>query len=117
MSGRGRKNRKLSGNLLPIILWRESQFFNFVIFLTNTKNFKNHDWGPLGPFLDFLNNGTRQGIMVSEGFQQKNSSCPDTLLLPPRHGLYVVFDVNLVIALRYLSVIFVPLFSVMSISP
>ena len=39
-------------------------------------------------------------------------SLPLLLCLYSRHGLYVVFDVDFVICLRYLSVIFVPLLSV-----
>ena len=63
--------------------WRESQFFNLVIFLTNTKKFKNPWLGAPGPFFGLFQWCQGMFLKVPEGFQRKKfSSCADTKLVP-----------------------------------
>ena len=62
---------------------RESQFFDLVIFLTNTKKFKNPWLGAPGTFFGLFQWCQGMFLKVPEGFQRKKfSSCPETLLLP-----------------------------------
>ena len=62
---------------------RESQLFDLVIFLTNTKKFKNPWLGAPGTFFGLYQWWQGMFLKVSEGFQRKKiSSCTDTLLLP-----------------------------------
>ena len=62
---------------------RESQIFNLVIYLTNTKKIKKPWLGAPGTFFGIFQ--WYQGMFLKgpEGFQRKKvSSCADTLLLP-----------------------------------
>ena len=62
---------------------RESQFFDLVIFLTNTKKFKNPWLGAPGTFFGLFQWCQGMFLKVPEGFQRKKiSSCMETLLLP-----------------------------------
>ena len=61
----------------------ESQFFDLVIFLTNTKKFKNPWLGAPGTFFGLFQWCQGMFLKVPEGFQRKNFlSCTETLLLP-----------------------------------
>ena len=50
---------------------RESQFFNLVIFSTNTKKFKNPWLGAPGTFFGLFQWCQEMFLKVSEGFQRK----------------------------------------------
>ena len=83
---------------------RESQFFDLVIFLTNTKKFKNPWLGAPGTFFGLFQWCQGMFLKVPEGFQQKKIfSCTETLLLP-RASLHHKLNKNLLLPTLFMRV-------------